>query len=75
MKLTSFIFLFEEQSIFDINVFNYFKYLYVGFKRKSYFIKKKKEEKRMMTFLSKYDKKMMEPYICELTSSMFLFEK
>ena len=31
MNLYFFVFLFEEKFIFDINVFNYFKYLYIGF--------------------------------------------
>ena len=31
------VFLFENKLILDINVFNYFKHLYVCFKRKSYY--------------------------------------
>ena len=45
MKLTSFIFLFEKQPIFDIIVFNYFKYLYVGLKEIVIFTKRKKKKK------------------------------
>lgn len=52
IHLTSSMFLFEELPIFDINTFNYFNYLHVGFKRKRYFY-----NKRMRTFLSKCGKK------------------
>ena len=37
VNLTSFMFLLEN---FDINIFDNFKYLYLGFKRECYFYKK-----------------------------------
>ena len=46
MKLTSFIFLFEKQPIFDIIVFNYFNYLYVGLKEIVIFTKREKKKKK-----------------------------
>ena len=52
MNLIFSMFLLEKQLIFNINILDYFKYLYIDFKKMSYFYKK-----IISIFLSKYDKK------------------
>ena len=52
MNLTFSMFLLEKQLIFNINILDYFKYLYIDFKKMSYFYKK-----IISIFLSKYDQK------------------
>ena len=52
MNLTLTTFWHEDQPIFNINVFYYFKHLHIGFKKNCYFYKK-----RTRTFPSKWNKK------------------
>ena len=52
MNLTFSMFLLEKQLIFNIIILDYFKYLYIDFKKMSYFY-----NKIISIFLSKYDQK------------------